>query len=68
MYKIRIATEKLEEEVSNIIDAVEMLEAMKKLFERIFENKMNNFIDSAKLFAKMREVDLEADFFSHHCR
>jgi len=35
MYKINIATEKLEEEDINIIDTIEMLGATKKLFERI---------------------------------
>ena len=58
MYKIRIATE----EGINIIDAIDMLEAMKKLFERISKDKMNSFLDSTKVFARKREVDLEADF------
>jgi len=43
MYKIRIGTEKFEEEEINIIDASEMLEAIKKLFERISEEEMNDF-------------------------
>ena len=49
MHKIRIATAKLEEEEINIIDAIEMLEAMKKLSERISEDEMNSFVDSASV-------------------
>ena len=66
MYKIRIATEKLEE--VNIINAVERLGVMKKLFERISRDEMNNFIDSANVFARTRDVDPEADFVRHHRR
>ena len=68
MCKIRIAAEKLEEEEEiNIIDAIKMLEVMKKLFERISEDEMNNFIESAKGFATMRGIDPEASLVrSHH--
>lgn len=68
MYKARIATEKLEEEEMNIIDAIEMLDATKKLFERISCEEMNSLIDSAAQFAKRMEVDPEADFIRHHRR
>ena len=50
----------------NIIDAIEIFEAIKKLFERILEDEMNNFIDSAKVFTRTREVNLEEDFFRHN--
>ena len=68
MYKIRVATEKFEEQGIKIIDVIEMLEAMTKHFERISEEKINNFIDRAKLFARMIEVDPETDFIRHRRR
>ena len=68
MYQVRIAVEKLEVEEINIIDAIEMLCAMMEPFERILEDEINNFIDSEKVFTRMREVDSEADFVRHHRR
>ena len=53
-YKFRMATEKIEEEKINLNDATEIIEAMKKLFERISENEVKNFIDIANLFQNER--------------
>ena len=33
----------------SIIDAIEILEATKKLFERISEDEINSFLDRAKV-------------------
>ena len=41
---------------------------MTKHFERISEEKINNFIDRAKPFARMIEVDPETDFIRHRRR
>ena len=69
IYQTRIATKKkLEKEVISIINAMEMLEATKGLFERISGNEMNGLIDSAAAFSRRMEVDPEADFIRHHCR
>ena len=62
MDSIRTATEELEEDDINIFDAIEMVEAMKNLFDEQF------YIDSAKTFAWMREVDPEASLVKYHCR
>ena len=67
MYKIIIALEKLVEEEINIINAFDMLFAMMKHFQRLSEDKTNNFIDSAKVFTRMREVNSETDFVRPHC-
>ena len=68
MYKIKIATEKLEEEEIHIIGAIEMLEVLKKAFERISEDEMKDFIGSAKVFARMREADQMTNLVRHHRR
>ena len=68
MYKLKKATEKLEEGEINIIDTIKMLVAMKKFFERISEYEMDNFIDNAKGFDRMTEIDPEADFIGYHRR
>ena len=62
--RCRIATEQLEP--INIIEAIEMVEAVKKLFERVSKDEMNNFIDSA--IVARRGVKQEADFVRHHRR
>jgi hypothetical protein len=43
-----------------------MLEAMKKLFKRISEDEMINFIDRAERFVRMGEIDPEADLVRNH--
>ena len=60
--------EKLEEDEISIIVAIEILEAIKKLFERISEDEINNVNDSAKMFARKKEVNPEAYCVRHHCQ
>ena len=57
-YKFRMATEKIEEEKINLNDATEIIEAMKKLFERTSENEVKNFHRHCKSFPE-REKSIQ---------